>query len=277
MKNLKPLEMEEIKKIELNILTEFADFCEKNNLKYYLGYGTLLGAVRHKGFIPWDDDIDVLMPRPDYNRFIELTGFNPIKENLETRLYKACLHPNIYPFAKLIDNSTIVFEKGKSKKNISGLWIDIFPLDGYPEDKSKAYALFDKYQKLRKLQDLATTNPFYINQSLIKKIIKTLILSPAAKLYGIKKICAKIDLLAQTFSYEDSKALADFTWGDNTEAYILKNELEPSVELEFEGRNFRVPGGWDAYLKRLYGNYQELPPEDQRIPHGFLSYKIEKN
>ena len=272
MKNLKPLEMEEIKKIELNILTEFADFCKKNDLKYYLGYGTLLGAVRHKGFIPWDDDIDVLMPRPDYNRFVELTGFNPIKENLETRLYKACLHPNIYPFAKLIDNSTIVFEKGKSKKNISGLWIDIFPLDGYPEDKSKAYALFDKYQRLRKLQDLATTNPFYINQSLIKKIIKTLILSPAAKLYGIKKLCAKINLLAQTFSYEDSKALADFTWGDSRDCYLLKEELEPAVELQFENRTFKAPASYDLYLKRLYGDYMQLPPENERVSHGMKAF-----
>ena len=107
MENKKPLSLEEVKKIETEILTEFAAFCESNNLKYYLGYGTLLGAARHKGFIPWDDDVDVLMPRSDYNKFIELTGYNPIKPNLETRLYRDCAHPNIYPFAKVIDTNRL--------------------------------------------------------------------------------------------------------------------------------------------------------------------------
>lgn len=272
--NQKPLSLEEIKKIELNILTEFASFCDSNNLKYYLAYGTLLGAVRHKGFIPWDDDIDVIMPRPDYNKFIELTGYKPIKENLETRLYRACLHPNIYPFAKVVDTKTIVYEKGKSRKNISGIWIDIFPLDGYPEDKEAAEKLFNKYKRLRNLQDLATTNPFYVRQNITKKIIKAIFITPFVKLYGIKNICRKIDLLAQTYSYENCQTLSDFTWGDNIESYLLKSELEPAVQLEFEGKSFKVPAGWQQYLTCLYGDYMQLPPEEERIPHGFKAFYI---
>ena len=268
-----PLNMDQVKKIEFDILCEFADFCEANNLKYYLGYGTLLGAVRHKGFIPWDDDIDVLMPRPDYNKFIELTGYNPIKQNLETRLYNKCKNPNIYPFAKVIDTNTLVYEKGKAKKNISGLWIDIFPLDGYPENKNEAYSLYAKYQKLRNLQDLATTNPFYVNQNIIKKIIKTFCIAPFIKIYGVKKICYKIDKLAQTYSFEECDKVADFTWGDNAETYLKKSELEPAIEVDFENKKFKAPAGWEPYLTRLYGNWKELPPENQRIPHGFLAYK----
>lgn len=271
--NPNKINLEEVKKIELNILIDFANFCNSNNLKYYLGYGTLLGAMRHKGFIPWDDDIDVLMPRADYNRFIELTGYNPIKTNLETRLYRDCTHPNIYPFAKVIDISTTVFEKGKSKKNISGLWIDIFPLDGYPQDTSKAHNLFSKYSTLRNLQDLATTNPFYVNQNLIKKIIKTLFIAPFIKLYGIKKICRKIDILAQTYSFDKCERIADFTWGDNPDSFILKSELEPAIEVDFENTKFKAPVGWKSYLERLYGDWTQLPPEDKRIPHEFLAYK----
>ncbi len=268
-----PLTMDEIKKIELNILIEYASFCDSHNLKYYLGYGTLLGSVRHKGFIPWDDDIDVLMPRPDYNKFIELTGFNPIKENLETRLYTKCRNPNIYPYAKVIATDTVVYEKGKAKKNISGIWIDIFPLDGYPEKKEDAQSLFERYLKLRHLQDLATTNPFYVNQNLIKKIIKTIFITPFVKLYGVKKLCQKIDKLAQTYYYEEYQKLADFTWGDNSDTYILKTELEPSVEVDFENCQFKAPAGWEKYLERLYGNWQHLPPESDRIPHGFIAYR----
>lgn len=276
MENKKPLTLEEVKTIEFNILCEFADFCSKNNLKYYLGYGTLLGAARHKGFIPWDDDIDVLMPRSDYNKFIELTGYNPIKQNLETRLYRDCRNPNIYPFAKVIDTNTIVYEKGKSKKNISGLWIDIFPLDGYPQDRDTAQKLFDKYIKLRNIQDLATTSPMVVNQSLIKKLIKTICIAPFVKLYGIKKICHKIDLLAQSYSFDECDKVADFTWGDNIESYLLKSELEPAAEVEFEGKMFKAPNCIIQYLTRLYGNYMELPPEEQRIPHGFNAFKINR-
>ncbi len=271
-KNMQTLNSDQIKKIELNILKEFADFCDKNNLKYYLGYGTLLGAARHKGFIPWDDDIDVLMPRADYNRFIELTGYNPIKPNLETRLYRDCKTPNIYPFAKVIDTNTICYEKGKAKKNISGLWIDVFPLDGYPDDKNDAVALFKKYKRLRNLHDLTTTNPMFVNQNLFKKLIKTLLVAPLVKLYGYKNFCKKIDLLGQTYSFDECEKVADFTWGDNTESYLLKTELEPAADIEFEGYIFKAPAGWKQYLARLYGDWTQLPPEDQRIPHGFLAY-----
>ena len=274
MKNKMSLSLEEVKKIEFNILCNFADFCSQNTLKYYLGYGTLLGAARHKGFIPWDDDIDVLMPREDYNKFIELTGYNPIKPNLETRLYRDCKNPNIYPFVKVIDTNTIVYEKGKSKKNISGLWIDVFPLDGYPENKADAQKIFNKYIKLRNLQDLATTCPMVVNQNLIKKLIKTLLIAPIVKLYGVKKICRKIDLLAQSYSFDKCDKVADFTWGDNIESYLLKSELEPAVDIEFEGRTFKAPAGWQQYLERLYGDWTQLPPENQRIPHGFLAYSI---
>lgn len=271
--NQNKLSLEDVKKIELNILLEFTKFCDSNKLKYYLGYGTLLGAARHNGFIPWDDDIDVLMPRPDYDKFIQLTGYNPIKTNLETRLYRNCLHPNIYPFAKVIDTSTIVYEKGKSKRNISGLWIDIFPLDGYPEEKKDAYKLFARYKKFRNLQDLATTNPFYVNQNIIKKLIKYFFIAPIVKLYGLSKICRKIDILAQTYSFDTYEKVTDFTWGDNPDSYILKSELEPAVELDFENNKFKVPGNWKVYLERLYGDWTQLPPENKRIPHEFKAYR----
>lgn len=276
MKNQKLLSMDEIKRIELDILSDFASFCDNHNLKYYLGYGTLLGAIRHKGFIPWDDDIDVLMPRYDYNKFIELTGFNPIKKNLETRLYQNCANPNIYPYAKVINIDTIVYEKGKSKRNISGLWIDIFPLDGYPEKKEDAIKIFTKYHTLRNFQDLATTNPFYVKQNIFKKIIKTFFIAPFVKLYGVKKICSKIDILAQTFSFDENEAVADFTWADNAESYILKSELEPAIMVDFEEKKFKAPIGWKSYLTRLYGDWTQLPPENQRIPHGFIAFNCKK-
>lgn len=273
MENKKKLSLDEIKNIEAQILKDFADFCQSNNLKYYLGYGTLLGAARHKGFIPWDDDVDVLMPRADYNKFIKLTGYNPIKPNLETRFYRDCAHPNIYPFAKVIDINTIVYEKGKAKKNISGLWIDIFPLDGYPEKQEEADLLFKKHLEVRHAYDLAITNPFYVRQNLLKKCIKVFIV-PFMKLYGISNFCKQIDSIGQTYSFDDCQKVTDFTWPDNSHTWIFKNELEPSTELEFEGNLYKVPGNYKAYLTRIYGDYMQLPPESERIPHGFLAFKL---
>jgi lipopolysaccharide cholinephosphotransferase len=112
----------------------------------------------------------------------------------------------------------------------------------------------------------------FVNQNLFKKLIKTLLVAPIVKLYGYKKFCKKIDLLGQTYSFDECEKVADFTWGDNTESYLLKSELEPAADIEFEGRTFKAPAGWKQYLARLYGDWTQLPPEDQRIPHGFVCY-----
>ena len=268
------VDIEKLHGVLFEMLEEVDRICSKNGIKYSLFAGSALGAVRHGGFIPWDDDLDIVMLRPDYEKFLKLTGYNPIKPNLETRLYDFCTNKNIYPFAKVIDNKTVVYEKGKSKKNISGIWIDIFPLDGFPENVNKAKKLFNKYLTLRNFQDLATTKPFYANQNLFKKIIKTLFVAPIVRLYDVKKICRKMDLLAQSYSYEDSNLVSDVTWGDNIESYIKKSELEPAITVEFEKHLFKAPCGWNEYLTRLYGDYMQLPPENERITHGFVAYQI---
>ncbi len=270
---MKQLTSEEIKKKELNILIKFSDFCEKNNLRYYLAYGTLLGAIRHKGFIPWDDDIDVMMPRSDYTRFLELTGYNPIYDKFETRLYRDCKNPCIYPFIKVEDMTTIVFEAGKSKKYVSGVWIDIFPMDGYPESKEDADINFKKYLKLRHAYDLAITNPFYVKQAFIKKCIKIFFV-PFMKLYGINKLCKKLEDMSQKYPYESSKAIAECIWADNSHSYLLKEELEPCCEVSFEGHNFKAPGNYNTYLTRIYGDYMTLPAESERIQHRFKAYVL---
>lgn len=148
MKN-KKLSSEEIKQIELNLLLKLDEICKKYKLRYYLCGGTLLGAVRHKGFIPWDDDIDVLMPREDFEKLLRL-------EKAETRYGgKDCFLKSgnsIYPFIKLINTNTVLKEKYLSEEFTTGIWIDIFPLDGMPDDEKLSQ---------RNLRKLNFIRPYY--------------------------------------------------------------------------------------------------------------------
>ena len=127
---MKILNGTEIKSIELEILKEFNAFCQKNNLRYNLAGGTLLGAIRHKGFIPWDDDIDVCMPRPDFCRLIsEYKG-----EDSKLKLVYRGIDGYDAPFAKIIRTDTFVKNRFSSRETDKHLWIDIFPVDGLPEN-----------------------------------------------------------------------------------------------------------------------------------------------
>ena len=144
---MKRLELSEIKNIELNILKEFDCFCKKHNLTYYLAGGTLLGAVRHKGFIPWDDDIDVCMPRKDYLIMIErFDGFNSklkLKSNLKGNFPA--------PFSKIVDISTKIETKYLEDECNQNLWIDVFPVDGLPEDINLVRKIYEKCEFYRQI------------------------------------------------------------------------------------------------------------------------------
>ena len=131
---MRSINNEEAKKIEFKVLVEFAKYCDENNLRYHLAYGTLLGAVRHKGFIPWDNDIDVTMPRPDYEKFRKLVCEKEVASNISCLDYKYC---DTFPFIKLVDNRTICKEHFLVTESNMGLYIDVFPMDGFPKDIKK--------------------------------------------------------------------------------------------------------------------------------------------
>ena len=172
---MREIQFEEMKKIELNILIYFTEVCEENNLRYYLGGGTLLGAVRHKGFIPWDDDIDVMMPRPDFQKLLSLSINN---ENYN--IIKPGTAGYYYNFAKLVDTRTILEEKGIKRIDGLGVYIDIFPLDGMPETPDARKKRFKELNSIRKrinntclLKPKFHRNPFaYLNACYNSKIYR---------------------------------------------------------------------------------------------------------
>ena len=261
------INLNEVKKIELDILKNIEKYCKENCLSYYLAGGTLLGAIRHKGFIPWDDDIDVCMPRKDYEFFIK--NFSSDKNNLEVRCN--LLNNFDLPFAKIVDLDTIIDSKFDESENNKHLWIDIFPVDGLPENIDEVKIIYDKCNFYRTILGL-TTAKLGEGTTFFRKYSKY-ILKPLAKLYGRKRCVDKIEQIAKSNSYGTSKYVGAVTWGlYGIGERMLKSEFEKSVEVEFEGHKFPAFSCWDSYLTGLYGDYMQLPPVEKRKTHNMTVY-----
>ncbi len=268
---MKKLILKEIKNIQLDILKKFADFCKINNLRYYLAGGTLLGAIRHKGYIPWDDDIDICMPRKDYEFLIK--NF----KNLKNIQLKSNLLGNLdLPFTKLVDINTIVNSKFDESENNEHLWIDIFPVDGLPDNLKEVERIYTRCNFYRKI--LMLSNCKIGEGTTIFRKYSKYILKPLAKLYGKQRCINKIENIAKQNSYENSEYVGIVTWGLlGSGQRMIKTEFEKSIEVDFEGYKFKTFSCWDSYLKGMYGNYMELPPKEKRKTHDITVYLINDN
>lgn len=252
----------ELRKIQIAILDNVHHFCEANGLTYYLYSGTLLGAVRHKGYIPWDDDIDISMPRKDYERFLQLYYdvegiYRVINPATEPHFY--------YTFAKVIDSRTRMIEDGIKGYEIS-VYIDIFPIDYVPDDMSKRERLFRLKKMLYKIRrcKISDFNPLYsqlaywcykllpIPVTLINKCIRNLIISKVPT----STVCNLTEA------------------GPNINGCYPAEDIASTIDIEFEGKMFKTLVGYHDMLQRSYGDYMELPPEDQRLTHHFTAYWI---
>ena len=265
------LSLKEIKDTEFQILKAFADFCDKNNLIYFLCGGTLLGAVRHKGFIPWDDDIDVFMPRPDFERFVQLTKNNGITSYYDSCFYRDTKFTVDYPFVKIVDNRTKVIEKTKNEENLMGIWIDVFPIDGFSNSKF-INKLFCNHKQFWKR--LCFTFSDDLSKVDKKKKLGKMLVMPFLKLMGQKRLFGKLDKICRKYDFEKSENVGCTVWGYKIKEIIKKSDLLPPSKVNFEGLDFNAPAVPSAYLSSLYGDYMKLPPEEKRINHEMLAYKL---
>lgn len=274
MNDNEKLTTDELKSCEKNILETFADFCENNNLSYYLTFGTLLGAVRHKGFIPWDDDIDVAMPRPDYNRLrvllSENNGYLTDTIQLKTPYSKGFQ----YPISKVVDTSTFVQEPTMKRKYSTSVWIDVFPIDAIPSDNLMAEKFFKKIGIMRKFYFYTIERRFSGNNVLghIKFILIKLLLTLPFELSKRHQI---IDKAAQKYDFKNASQVGIVIDADAITSKMTISELEKTT-VSFEGRKYTTFKNYDAFLRRVFhGDYMQLPPEDQRIyKHGFDAYRV---
>jgi len=252
---MKAITFDELKSIQLDLLQKTADFCEKNGLRYFLCGGTLIGAIRHKGYIPWDDDIDIAMPRPDYDQFVKT--FNQPDNycqvvNLDTnQAYE-------YAFAKVYDNRTILKELHYPGDTF-GVFIDVFPADGV-----KNAAQINKIKILHKLLNTKRAN--YYNRTIFKKIINTfgkLLLLP----FSAHKIATWMDNEARRYAFGSMPMAGLIANPYGPGEMVDKSVFDSDIYQEFEGHKYRVPIGYDTWLRSIYGDYMQLPPEEHRVTH----------
>jgi len=267
---MKELTLQELKDIEFDILKTFDAFCKENNIKYYLSHGTLLGAIRYKKFIPWDDDVDLLIPREDYNKMIAM-----FKDSERYHLFafeKDQEYP--YPFAKLCDMTTRKDEIGYDNRLGLGVDIDLFPLDAWDDDLAAAKKEVKYIRKNMSFLALAKTKKT-VASSALKRFVKK-IMRIFCKILGNKHFIKKILKASYKKDQAGNNYLGCKAWCVYGERGIIPAKVfADTVEIEFEGEMFPAPIDYDTYLTCLYGNYLPEPPkEKQKTHHTFKAYKL---
>lgn len=249
--------MTELRKAQLkilNILNITDKILKKNNLTYFLLYGTALGAVRHKGFIPWDDDIDIGLYRKDFEKMEKI-----LQDELPENFLYCKIGENKFPDAPIgylydVSNSEILLEKAPK--------IDIFPIDNIPDN-----VILQKIQKISaKIYHLCVYRKPAVNRGkkmyYFTKIILTL--SPNFLLNFLQKLSKKIIIHWQ---YEKTKYIGNIVAGEENKDVRLRTIFNEGISIQFEGKSFLIPKQWDKYLSQVYGDYMKLPPKDLQKPH----------
>ena len=256
-----PFSIEQIQKRLFDMLVSFDSFCKDNGIPYFLAGGTLLGAIRHKGFIPWDDDIDIFIPRDEYERFI---SFDSIDEKYKIVSYKndhGYYHP--YPYCNIADPDTIMLEYNTKYPTGKGLFLDIFPLDGMPE-KNKRKRFVKKLLLYRYLKGIPM-NPIRKVKS-IKDLVLN-VLSIVLKPLDERKLVKKIDKIAKTYDYNNATECGQLMVLHPDKVTWPRSYYDSVVEVVFEGKTFFAPINYDEVLKEQYGDYRILPDEKERVAH----------
>ncbi len=250
----------------LSILEAVDRTCREHQLRYYIWAGTMIGAVRHKGFIPWDDDLDIAMPRPDYDRLIAHQ-----KEWLPEPFEMVCAeNDTVYPlpFAKIQDGSTTLIER-MHLKYLGGIYLDVFPIDGAPEGLLAQKCHFALYEYYKRVLYLLFRDPYkhgHGPSSWIPLLCR--------RIYSLDEVQRKIRGILTKYDYEKSSLVADYD--DGSRGVMEKSVLGEPTPYEFEGKTALGVEHYDTYLSNKYGDYMTIPDGNHQRQHNFHYLDLEK-
>lgn len=257
------LTIKEQQEVMLGIMKAIHAFCAHNNIKYILLYGSLLGAVRHKGFIPWDNDMDIGIPRPDYDKLVTLLNSGKTIGEHFYHLHYTNDDNYHYQIMRICDDRTTVkppYIRDQPKR--MGVWVDIFPIDGVPRKTPigllrRARLFINKKLQIADIYAVREKKDFANRAgNLVCKIFP-----------NAKKRNYRIDNILRKTPFKISEFAGDME-DRNEKIFKLKiNFFTDSVLLDFEDTKLICPAKWDEYLKKKYGDYMKLPPEDKRMTH----------
>ncbi|KWW25817.1 MAG: lipopolysaccharide cholinephosphotransferase [bacterium F082] len=260
---MKEMTLQELKDFSLKILCDVHDFCDRNEIVYSLAGGSLIGAVRHHGFIPWDDDVDIVMPRPDYERFMKTyksnNGYVAISRASGDKTTQIA-------FGRVCDmKDTLVKTKLPWCSRKTGVWIDVFPLDGASDDKDAVEKKVNEIIPLLKRsfkQRSARRNPFECRGfwGFIKNIVRFSYL-----LMG--DMIGQVDKMAKQIPYGSTDHYFSYSFlRYGMKEYHRLACFEKTIPASFEGHDLKMMIGYDEVLREQYGDYMQLPPVEQQKP-----------
>ena len=263
-------ELKEIQSIELKCLKSIVEICAKIGVEYFLIGGSALGAVRHDGYIPWDDDIDIGMTREHYRRFLkDAPALLPAKYHLQTPYSdKHCP----YFYSKVRIEGTIFMEYCNRNINMHhGVYVDIFPFDNVPDDETLNLQQFNNVQSLfrkftlRQIPDVSEAPKSM--QAYLKFIIRRCTYCIAKLAYPRKWLIKKTEEELTKYNHSETKAIACLNFPVRKTEYIMKSNLYPLKLHKFEDTEFYIPNNYHVYLSTHYGDYMQLPPTEKRFGH----------
>lgn len=280
--------MTELQQKLFDILKEVVRVCDENNIAYYLFAGSCLGAIRHKGFIPWDDDIDIAMPRKDYDKFIKLQDKFP--KNMFIQTYHSDKH-FYYNYCRVRNSDTTFIQKHFVNHDINaGCWVDVFPLDGAYKKAPKNLKIFAPNVMLYWFHSwLMYPNSLHTRirkESTFLDIVQNFVAGLFFPLNCFNWMNHLMDKIIQRKSYDKCEIIGNYCGLNPKKEAMPKKFFGEPVYGEFEGLKVKLPSDWDGYLKHYYGDYMTPPPVEKQIPHhynfgvdltmGFEEYRKQK-
>lgn len=265
-----------VQNVQLQILKDFMFFCKEHHLRYFMSGGSLIGVMRHKGFIPWDDDIDVVMPRGDYNIFIKLQEEYPKDYFLVNHDADNSWQFN---FAQFVDNQSEIIVRMNEKPRKCKIWIDVFPLDGLPKNALFRWVHIKRillYRYLIQVPNIRTQvdthkvgRPFYE-----KCVIKLLHYIPLGNFINVDSVLKKMEKALEKYDYDKSSYVGNMLGKYREREVVPHDYFGQGKAMDFENIKVCCPEKPDLLLKHLYGEYMQLPPEKDRVSHDIEIIKL---